>query len=1047
MKNFISYFIRHSIITNWIMLVILLAGAIGLMNLKMRIWPKMELNYLSVDIPFPGASAIEVEEGLINKIEENLKGLEGIVQTTSLSMDNYGEVFIEVDPSADISKTLDKVRNAVNTISDYPAAAEKPVIYQNTQWNRAMLIILHGPENLFTLKQVMEEFRDDLLKSGKISQINTWGIPDRQIVVEVNPGMLQRYGLTINAISQAIRSQNLNISAGSIVTSQEEILIRSYEKKYQARGLETIPLISGIDGREILLGDICSVREQWPDNVFYAESRNKISVGMNVMYNNNEDVVDIAKLLDSKLEEYNARYAGLVSFEPLIRDVDELNERLGTLTTNGLIGLAMVLFVLGFFLNLRLSFWVAMGIPISFMGLFFVQWLIGITINEMSLFGMIMVIGILVDDAIVIGESIYAKWENEGLSAFDAAVEGTMEVIHPVAISVVTTIIAFSIYLSLYGELGQYVWQIGLMSMIALAFSLLEATLLLPAHLAHSKALRRNKGENALRQRLNHFITILTTRYYAPFVKFCIRNRYSISALVFALILIILGAFQGTHIRAQFFPEIEEPYAQINVEIPAGMTAARSDALRDTVIASALIFGRKKADEGHRSDNMIENYVSWSNGNTISIFLVLPPKEEREFSVNEFSNELAGAIGDFPEAESVNIQGASFFGGSPISYRFLSRDTEQLKAIKERFKDELRNIDGVKDIQDDTPLGSNEFIVSLKNRGKALGLTVQNVTSQLRQGFYGQEVMRLQRGRDEVKIWVRFAPEDRARITQIENLKILTPAGAYIPFKEIADYSIQRSMKRIRHRDGYRAVSVYANLDYSKNDLSVVSREINEDILPALLADFPGVSRGTGGQSEFVQKSVKSMAFSSLIAVILMFTILLILLKSYPQTLLVMSLIPLGFIGATIGHYIMHIPISFISFLGSVALAGIIVNDSVVLIDRYNQIMKAGQHTVAEAAHLAAVQRFRPIIMTTITTAIGLAPLIFAKSSGGQFLVPMAVSIAFGLLFGTLLTLGLLPAALMTIADLKAVRDSIHRKIHSRSEYHEIQTVPDENPL
>ncbi|MCK5520395.1 MAG: efflux RND transporter permease subunit, partial [Candidatus Marinimicrobia bacterium] len=833
------------------------------------------------------------------------------------------------------------------------------------------------------------------------------------------PEDLQRYGLTINDISQAIRSENINISAGSIVTNREEILIRSYEKEYFAEGLEDIKIMSHIDGQEISLSEICTIKEQWPENRFYTESRNNISVGMNIMYNNNEDVIEIADLLDKKLEEYNDKYLGLVEFEPLIRDVDELNERLGTLTKNGLIGLFMVLFILGFFLNLRLSFWVALGIPISFMGLFFVQWMMGVTINEMSLFGMIMVIGILVDDAIIIGESIYSKWEREGMQGFEAAIEGTMDVIRPVGISVITTIVAFSIYLSLYGELGRYVWQIGLMAIISLSISLIEAAIILPAHLAHSKALTDKNKINKTRKKLNQIIDFVIYKLYTPFLNFCLRNRWAVATFVLALIFIIAGAFQGTHIRAQFFPEIEEPFARIEVEIPAGMVADRADVLRDEIIADALEFGKNKAKDDPNRDNAIENYVSWSNGAQISIFLVLPPNVERDYSVNDFSNELAEELGDFPEAESINVSGAAMFGGNPISIRFLSQDYNQLKLIKEDFKDALKKLDGVKDIQDDTPLGSNEFIVTLKDRGKALGLTVRDISYQLRQGFYGQEVMRLQRGRDEVKIWVRFPASSRSQIAQIENLKILTPSGAYIPFKEIAHYKIQRSMKRIRHRDGYRAVRVFANLDYSKNDLSVINKEIDEKILPSILSNYPGVSRGTGGQSEFVQKSIKSMTFSAIMAMILMFTILMFLLKSYAQVILIMSLIPLGFIGAIIGHYIMGIPVSFISFLGSVALAGIIINDSVVLIDKYNKLVKDENLSVFDAAQKAAVLRFRPIIMTTITTAIGLAPLIFEKSSGGQFLVPMAVSIAFGLIFGTLLTLGLLPSALMTIEDMK----------------------------
>jgi multidrug efflux pump subunit AcrB len=633
--------------------------------------------------------------------------------------------------------------------------------------------------------------------------------------------------------------------------------------------------------------------------------------------------------------------------------------------------------------------------------MFFVMWALGITINEMSLFGIILVIGILVDDGIIIGESIYTQWEKHGKKPVRAAIDGTLEVMKPVTISIITTIVAFTPYFFFYGMLGKYVWQIGAIVIISLLFSLVEAMIILPAHIAHSRALIPDNRDTVLtrmRKKLNTFLQWVV-----------------LSAAVFAIILIIAGLFQGSHVRAQFFPAIEPPYARIQVEMPAGTSAEVANTIRYRLIDKAVDFAKEWEAEGKTYP--IDNFTSWMNGGVLNIFFVLPSSADRDYSIGEFSEALGEYIGTVPEAENVTV-GGWHFGGRPISVRFVSTDYTQLFKAKEMFKDELKKIDGVKDIQDDTPLGNNEFVVQLKPKGKALGFTVRDLTTQLRQGFYGQEVMRLQRSRDELKVWVRFTKDDRVSISQIENLKMRTPTGDYVPFKEVARYKIDRGLRRIRHEDGQRSVTVFADLDFTKNDQAVVLKELEASVIPSVLSSVEGVTREVGGQSEYVDKMVNSIKFSMAIALFVMFTILMFLLKSYMQTLLIMSLIPIGVIGAILGHFVMGIPVSILSFLGIVALAGIIVNDSVVLVYKYNTLLSAGTD-VKEALLEAGLARFRPIVLTTITTAAGLAPIILLRSEQGQFLAPMAVSVAAGLIFGTFITLLILPSALFIINDTR----------------------------
>ena len=602
-----------------------------------------------------------------------------------------------------------------------------------------------------------------------------WGIPEREFSIEISPENLIRYKLTIEDIAQAVRNSSLNISSGSVLTDQEEILIRAYNKKYHAADLENIEIASSINGQKIKLEDICNVKEQWPDNVFYSEYNGRKSVGFNVMYNNNEDVVEVVNITENLSKQYEAKYAGLVHFNTFIKETDELQERIDLMSQNGILGLILVVVLLGIFLNSRVAFWVAVGIPVSLLGMFFTLWVLGITINEMSLFGIIMVIGILVDDGIVIGESIYLQWEKYGKSPMRAAIDGTMDVVKPVSISVITTIVAFIPYFYFYGMLGKNVWEIAAVVIISLTVSLFEALLILPAHIAHSKALQINTKDNNLFKRVRTSIDkgldIFLNKYYKKFLSFSLRNRWAVSAGVLAVILLIVGLFQGSHVRAQFFPDLEPPYARIQAEMPAGTSAEVANKIRYKLIDKSLAFAKNWDNPEKGNLNPIQNYTSWMNGGTINIFFVLPSSGHRSYSIGEFSDALSEYIGTFPEAENVTVGGWTF-GGSPISVRFQSSDYAQLLKAKDLLKDELKKIDGVKDIRDDTPLGNNEFIVTLKPKGKALGFTLRDLTTQLRQGFYGQEVMRLQKGRDEVKVWVRFTKDDRISVSQIENLKV-----------------------------------------------------------------------------------------------------------------------------------------------------------------------------------------------------------------------------------------------------------------------------------
>lgn len=712
MRRMLKGFTARAAVTNWIILVIMAAGVFGLFQLQRRVWPRLEISGLSVDISWPGASAREIEESLTIRIEERLKGIEGVERNVSTTGDGYVSFWLEASRDIPLERTIENVKNAVEGLSDYPDGARPPRIAREDGWNRVMLLFIYGPEDLDALQKVADNFRENLLATGQASQINYWGLPGKELVVEITPEKLQEYGLTTEGIAGVIRASSLNGSAGRVVTGEESLEIRAYGRRNTLEELSavSIPLtIDTPDGRirsTLPLGELFSVQEQWPQDAVYTRANGKPAVGFQIMYTNSEDVLAITEAVDREIENAQALYGDLVTYRPFIRDSDQIKERLGTLSWSGLFGLLLVLLVLGLFLNMRLSFWVAFGIPFSFLGLLFIEWLAGITINEMSLFGMIMVLGILVDDGIVIGENIYAHWKEQGKKPLEAAIDGTMEVITPVFISIITTMVAFTPYFFIYGEMGQYTSQIGLVVVLCLAFSLVEAAIILPVHLAHSKALVNPKeGPNPVRKQLDRFQDWIIKGIYARILRFALKRRGLVLAALTAAMLVLAGALGGNHIKAMFFPEVEMPYSYIEIAFPAGTGAEVVDKVRDNLTEASLDLGATSPwaipEEGHT--NAIKDVLSWGSSQRVYIYFILIPNGERPYSTGAFSAALAERLGTVPEAESVKIGEESAFGGYPISIRFVGSDSEALGRAAELFKEELARIKGVKDIQDDTP--------------------------------------------------------------------------------------------------------------------------------------------------------------------------------------------------------------------------------------------------------------------------------------------------------------------------------------------------------
>lgn len=1023
MQRVIEYFIRYPVWVTVMMFSVVLFGLISLSQMRYSFFPERQPKTIIVEVVYPGASPEEVEEGVILKIEENLDGLAGIERVTSVSRENSGTVTVETTLGAELDKVLTDVKNAVDRINSFPQDAEKPVIYERKFRARSQSIGIYGDADLYNLKYLAEEFRDALLATNEISQVTITGLPDLEFSIEVSESNMRRYQLTFDEILRAVSRANINVSGGKFDTVDEEILIRAWGRDYHAEDLLDIPIRGESGGTLVYLKDIATVKEQWkdvPDKTYY---NGKYAVIVNIDQTEDEDILAIAERTEQIMEDFNDAHESVKAIAT--RDMTiPLEQRITLLVKNGMIGLILVLICLGFFLNLRLSFWVGVSIPFSFAGMFIIANFVGITINVLSLAGMIIVVGILVDDAIVVGENIFAHYER-GKPALRAAIDGTMQVIAPVFASVTTTVIVFGTFLVLEGSMGEMLWQMGLVVIASLIFSLIEAFFILPSHLAHSKGLKTQAKVSIVRKKIESIIHTLTYKIYAPSLRAALRHKWIVVVMPIAFVLLTIGMLGGGVIGVTFFPNVDGDQIPINLSLVAGRQEADTDSLLARIERICWEVNEELTAEREDGKNVIvsiqreigTNDFGESGSHTGNLDVRLLDGETRGMESYVIANRIRKAVGPVPEAENITFgEGGRF--GKAVSISLLGNDVAQLEQATGLLKTELQNFTSLRDVTDSNQKGRREIDIKLKPRAYALGLSLQDIAGQVRQGFFGQEIQRIQRGRDEIRVWVRYRPEDRSSLANLDRMRIRTTGGSEYPFSELADYTIERGITQINHLNRKREIKVEANQADIKEDLPPILADIETDVLPRVLSQVQGVVAQFEGQSREEAKMARSMQIAFSVALLSMFILVVLVFRSYAQAGVIFSLIPMGVMGAIWGHGIQGIQVSMLSATGIMALSGIIINDSIVFVDQINRFLREGQK-VEEAVFNSGISRLRPILLTTLTTSLGMAPLILETSRQAQFLIPMAASVAYGLMFGTIILLIILPASFVAFNSIR----------------------------
>lgn len=1058
----IAWFTRNGVAANLTMLLMVVGGGISLFFMKKELFPQFSLDTVVIRVAYLGASPAEVEEGVVIRIEEALQGLEGIKELQSNSVENFGSVSVLVEKGYDIRKLKEDIKTRVDAITTFPKETERPIIEEFLIQKDTIWIGIYGDTDEHTLKRLAKRVRDDLVQLDGVSQVFVRGMRDYEMSIEVSEQQLREYGLTFDHVMQVVQGNSLDLPAGQIKSSGGEILLRTKEQAYRGSEFEELVLISRPDGTDIRLGDVAEIVDGFEDVSISTDFNGRPAALVLVREVGNENPIHISEQVQKYVEESRETWLPEgISMEGWGDSSFYLEDRLSLLLENGAIGFVLVLLSLSLFLRPSLAFFVSAGIPVSFLATFLVGPTFGLTINLISLFAFILVLGIVVDDAIVVGESVFSEFQQSG-PGVQSAIRGTHRVSTPVTFAVLTTIVAFTPVLFLPGLMGKFFASIPLVVIPTLFFSLVQSKLVLPYHLSLCHV-----GDRQHRDQLNFFsrfqrnfsdgLERFIKNVYDPLVEKVLVYRYATLGGFIAILIVSIGIVAGGWIRFVQFPNVPSDFILVQLMMPEGTSSEetarairRIDDSLNEVSREALGRGEidpvlhKSVSVGYFTMTGGPNPESTSVGSNIgSVIVELAKSEVRDSDAFQVVDAWRDKVGQIPGARLLTFQ-ASASGpvGLPINIRLTGSDLDQMKEASMAIQQHLRQYAGLKDIRDTYGEGKPELKIRLKDNARTLGLNSADLGRQVRQAFYGGEAQRIQRDQDDVRVMVRYPKSERGSIGNLEDMYVRTPTGTSVPISEVADIDFGIGYSSVTRIDRKRVINVQADADkeianptdinralypvhpIQKRFMQLAGMEIEPSILDEILADYPGVEAIKDGEAKDFEELIPVLVGGMIFVVIIIYTLLAIPFKSYVQPILVISAIPFGVAGAIFGHLLnfqnlgTFQDLSMLSMLGIIALSGVVVNDSLVLVDYINKLREKGVPLI-EAVHLGGIARFRPILLTSLTTFVGLVPILLERSLQAQFLIPMATSLSFGVLFATFITLLLVPALYLILEDLK----------------------------
>jgi multidrug efflux pump subunit AcrB len=1011
----IAWMVGNRVAPNLLMAIALIAGPFLATKIRQEVFPPFELDMVRVSVAYPGAGPEEVEQGIVLSIEESLRGLDGVKQVSASSSEGRAVVEAELYGPDDRETVYQEIKQEVDRIRTLPEDAEEPDVTLVTGRREVLQIEIYGDVSEWTLRTVAEQVRDRLLQEPEITQVELRGARRVEVQVEVPLANLRAYGLTLNDVARRISVTSREIPGGSIETRGGEILLRVAERKDWAREFEDIPIISTPAGTTLRLGDIGTVRDGFEDTDRVATYNGVPSIGLAVHRVGEQTPVGVATAAREAMHRIEADLPPGVSYTVNNDRSIIYQQRLRLLLKNAFLGLVLVLLFLGAFLEFRLAFWVTLGIPISFLGTFLFLPAMDVSINMVSMFAFIVSLGVVVDDAIIAGENIY-EYRSRGMPPAEAAVRGAQDVALPISFSIATNIVAFIPLAMIPGVIGKIWIVIPMVVIVVFIISWVESLFILPSHLAHVRPRRSGPISSKIHARQEQFASAFkrfVEHVYRPALTSCMRNRYVTAATAAAILIALVGYTASGRLGIIFMPRVETDVAVARAVLPVGSPLESMIGIRDALTAAG-----SKVIEENGGDELARGVFVLINENKVNVTIYLNDPDIRPLSTTEVVKAWRDEVGPLSGLETLNF--VSDYGGpgsgASLAVELSHRDVAILERASADLAERLAEFANVRDVDDGFAQGKQQFDFTLKPEGHALGLTVNELARQVRNSFYGAEALRQQRGRDEVRLLVRLPDAERTSEFDLEQLMIRTPSGRDVPLPYVADFERRRADTVIERRDGRRTIEVTANV-VPIADTGRVQAALDTAVLPALAKDYPGLAYGYEGRQADRRESADSLLTGFLLALLVIYALLVIPFGSYLQPLVVMVAIPFGMAGAVIGHMIMGFELSVVSFMGMIALSGIVVNDALVLIDYANRRCREGIPAF-EAMRVAGVRRFRPILLTTLTTFGGLAPMIFETSMQARFLVPMAISIGTGVIFATMVTLVLVPSLYLIVEDV-----------------------------
>lgn len=1011
-RGWIAWFARNHVAANLLMAVIVIAGLFGAIAVQKQTFPDFEANAVQITMAYRGAAPAEVEEGVVVKIEEAIADVEGIQEIRSQAREGVGIITVDVANGYPVERTLDEIKLRVDAIPNFPVETEKPVIARQIFERQVLWVTVYGNLDDRSRKAMAQQVRDELLRLPGIRKVNLVGDRAFEIAVEVSEANLRKFGLTFDEVAQAVRRASVNLPGGSVKTEGGDILLRTQGQAYTGSEFADLVLRTNADGTRIRVADVATIQDGFAETQDYALFDGEPSLSMNVIAADDGNDLDISAAVNDYVVRKQAELPEGAKVAVWGDSSYYLQGRFDMMYEDMGVGALLVIVCLAMFLRLRLAFWVTLCVPVAFLG---ALWLLpmgpfGTSLNMLSLFGFLLILGIVVDDAIVTGESVYTETKEHGYT-IDNVIRGAQKIAVPVTFGVLTTVAAFVPLMLIEGDFQTFLTPIAWVVVLCLVFSLIDSRLILPAHLSKIPPPSPNPGRFARMQiRMSDGLENFAANRYQPLLKKAIAHRGTTLSIFFACVILVAGLMGGGLVKVVFFPDIPSDFVQASLRLADGT----SPAVRDQVI-ERMQKALADVDDEYRTeypgDNGLIRYVlQFTNGNTGATTVIeLTKNENRSIDANEITRRWREKVGEIPGAREFRIfASTNSRGGRAIDIRLASSNYMELESASDELSEKLREFAGVYDVISGYDSGSEEVKLNIRPEAQALGLSQSDLGRQVRQAFYGEEAQRLQRGKDEVRVMVRYPLSERNSMANLEQMRIRTPEGGQVPFHTVADADVGSSFSRINRIDRMRSVQITADVDVAFTTPEEVSAAVHNTILPEILARHPGVTESAGGAAVEQANAMSEMLKALTISMLLIYVLLAIPLKSYTQPLLIMSVIPFGIVGAVLGHWIVGIHFSMMSLFGIIALAGVVVNDSLVLTDYINQQREEGV-PMEEAVVNAGVRRFRAILLVAMTTFVGLVPIVLEKSLQAQLIIPMAVSLGFGSLFATVITLFLIP--------------------------------------